>query len=906
MYLPATYYALPLFLGSALSIALVILGWQRRQEAGAKAFMVSMLALALWSLAYANEVVSVELSIKILWHKLAYTSIPLVVTCWLLFLLQQRKHPRHFIRIVGLLLMIEPLLFIFLTWTNDRYHLLWHQITLGTDAGLPYLNITRAIGFYVHTGYAYLLMLTATFLMLRLLWRKSSLSHVQAVAGTLAALTPILINFLYLLGINPVRPLDLTPFGLVTFGTAAGWFIFRFQFWELLPAARHAIVENMNDGIIVLNKHNWVVDINPSACRLLSLPLHGSLGQPITEIMHSCINLQTLQTLLDGSDTVPPQSVEVMLLNSQTRFVDLAVSTMYSRNRQVAGRLLTLHDVTQRKLVEQALADERNTLSRRVEERTTDLSEANAQLARAARLKDEFLASMSHELRTPLNTVLGLSEALQEQVYGELTPKQRKALHSIEESGRHLLALINDILDVSKIEAGQLALDIQPVSVEAVCHASLSFIRQLALKKQITITTQIASDTTMLEADERRLKQILVNLLSNAVKFTPEAGKIGLQVSGNVAEEVIRFTVWDNGIGIAPVNMPRLFQPFVQLDSSFSRQHEGTGLGLVLAYRMVEMHGGSISVDSELGAGSRFTISLPWHPQLMHASPALRSPTPKRHCRSMRHALVVDHAQSKADQTAHLLRNLGIDAEICTNTDDIAGLAHWLRPDVILLDLLLPERAGWDILSELRADEQMRLIPVIMISLMATAPPAHLVSSPSLGSVHVLLKPFAREELSVALAALSFREVGRLQASQAGTKRALALKPALYPQTILPTILLVEDNETTIMIFSDYLQVSGYRIQVARNGHEAMAHLAETIPDLVLLDIQMPGMDGLEVMCLIRNAENLQQLPIIAVTALAMPGDQERCLAAGANAYLSKPVSLKILLNTIVTILKRG
>jgi signal transduction histidine kinase len=200
-----------------------------------------------------------------------------------------------------------------------------------------------------------------------------------------------------------------------------------------------------------------VVDINPTAARLLSLAPGSALGQPIGKIMPNWANLPQLQALLSTVDLGPPQSVELMLLDNQTRYVDLAITNLFDRNNRASGRLITLHDVTRRKLVEQALAHERNTLTRRVEERTSDLSEANAQLARAARLKDEFLASMSHELRTPLNTILGLSEALQEQVYGPLSEKQLRALHSIEESGRHLLALINDILDVSKIEAGQLS-----------------------------------------------------------------------------------------------------------------------------------------------------------------------------------------------------------------------------------------------------------------------------------------------------------------------------------------------------------------------------------------------------------------------------------------------------------------
>jgi PAS domain S-box-containing protein len=260
----------------------------------------------------------------------------------------------------------------------------------------------------------------------------------------------------------------------------------------------------------------------------------------------------------------------------------------------------------------EGIQQERASLAQRVAERTADLSAANAELSRTSRIKDEFLANMSHELRTPLNAILGMSEALQEQVYGPLNEKQLKSLRSIEESGYHLLSLINDILDVSKIEAGKLKLEVGPVSVESVCQASLGLIKQDAHKKQLKISSSFDNAVTIIQADKRRLKQILVNLLSNAVKFTPEGGAIGLEVVGDAEGEAVHFTVWDTGIGILEEDMGRLFQPFVQLDSSLSRRYAGTGLGLSLVYRLADMHGGSVSLESEVGKGSRFTVSLPW------------------------------------------------------------------------------------------------------------------------------------------------------------------------------------------------------------------------------------------------------------------------------------------------------
>ncbi len=273
-----------------------------------------------------------------------------------------------------------------------------------------------------------------------------------------------------------------------------------------------------------------------------------------------------------------------------------------------------IQDITERKESELALEAERASLAQRVEERTFELKHANAELARAARMKDEFLATMSHEFRTPLHTILGMTEALQEEIFGSLVPKQQDALRDIHESGCHLLSLIKDILDLAKIGAGKLSLYMTEVSVDSLCRASLRFIKQGAMKKQVQVSFAQNCDIASLKADERRLKQILVNLLSNAVKFTPGGGKIGLDVDGSQAQGWISFTVWDTGIGIAEENIDRLFQPFVQLDGTLARKHSGTGLGLSLVARMVEMHGGSVEVESESGQGSRFIVTMPIHP----------------------------------------------------------------------------------------------------------------------------------------------------------------------------------------------------------------------------------------------------------------------------------------------------
>ncbi len=396
---------------------------------------------------------------------------------------------------------------------------------------------------------------------------------------------------------------------------------------------------------------------------------------------------------------------------------------------------------------------ELDTLTRSLSQRTDELRIANLELARAARLKDEFLANMSHELRTPLNAILGMAEVLQEGIYGALNTQQLKSVHTIEESGRHLLSLINDILELAKIEAGKIKLDIIPVSVNWVAESCLRLIKELARQKQIKLQAVFDSNSIVVQADERYLKQILLNLLGNAIKFTPTGGTVKLEIRGDTQENMIKLSVSDTGIGIPAEEMPHLFQPFVQLDGGLNRQHEGTGLGLALVHRLTKMHGGNISVTSDPGQGSCFVVSLPWHQS---------SPT--------------------------------------ASTSE--------RP----------------------------------VSINQTA----------------------------------------IQSTHSDT-----------------IILLVDDNVTIKETITEYLQAKGYQVILAQNGVQAIEKAKKDHPNLILMDVQMPEMDGLEAIRKIRSDAEIAHIPIIALTALARPHDRKSCLEAGANDYLSKPISFKGLSATI-------
>ena len=548
-------------------------------------------------------------------------------------------------------------------------------------------------------------------------------------------------------------------------------------------------------------------------------------------------------------------------------------------------------DVTERYHAEEALIVERNSLARRVEERTADLSRANLELLRAVRAKDEFLATMSHELRTPLNAILALSESLLEQFRGPLNERQQAALHNIEASGRHLLTLINDILDLSKVESGRMELQCDIFMIAEVCEASLLFVKELALKKQLQLAFQQSNQLARMQADSRRLKQILVNLLSNAVKFTHKGGRVSLAVNVDSEAGVIRFVVEDTGIGMDAEGMARLFQPFVQLDSRLSRQHEGTGLGLALVHRLTELHGGSVAVASELGKGSRFTIALPYTPPAPLEAPRLPTTAPLTGERAMHSAVVIEDVETAGEQLVRYLKELHIHAVIHPQGEGALDQVAKLHPDVIFLDLQMPGQSGWEVLRQLKADPHLHSIPVIIVSVVDER-----TKGLAAGAAEYLVKPISREAIR--------RVLGVVGAGLETAYEAMIIAVPLTPPPVNGRILLVEDNEINISAIGSYLRDRGYHVVEARNGREALARVDEARPDVILMDIQMPEMDGLEATRQLRAQPTYAALPIIVMTALAMPDDRERCMAAGASEYLTKPVSLKGLVATIQHMLK--
>jgi PAS domain S-box-containing protein len=632
-------------------------------------------------------------------------------------------------------------------------------------------------------------------------------------------------------------------------------------------------------SVAITDREGRIEYVNPRFCAITGYSREEVLGKNpriLKSGLHPSVFYQTMwSTLLAGQSWYG--ELYNRRKNGELFWEHASISPVKNESGETTHYVAVKEDVTEQKKAEAALRESRD-----------KLSAANAALEKASRLKDEFLASMSHELRTPLTSILGLSEALQLQAFGELNAKQIKSLKTIENSGRHLLELINDILDLSKIEAGKLDLQFEPCAAADICRSSLQLVKGMAHQKQQNISFSIHPETIIIRADVRRLKQMLVNLLSNAVKFTPEGGLLGLEVQTNPDEKTVSFSVWDQGIGIQPEDLDKLFVAFVQLDSRLARQYSGTGLGLSLVQRMTELHGGSLRVESVPGEGSRFTILLPWSVDVTQPVPGLIRPALSSYRNALINVLTIDDNELDVERTTRYLQEFGITNLVQPTLRGALEKAVFLRPSAILLDLNLPDGLGLELLSRLKADARTHDIPVIITSV-----DERRAEAAQLGALGYLVKPISQQDLRAELAkAVSFSlptSAGSVIVSEAA-----------------PLVLVADDNEQILEMVTDFLEAQRFRVVAARSGFELLERAPELHPELMLVDIQMPGLDGLEAIRRLRAHRDpaLASTPIIAITALAMTGDREKCLQAGANEYMSKPIGLTKLLERIRQFLK--
>lgn len=516
-----------------------------------------------------------------------------------------------------------------------------------------------------------------------------------------------------------------------------------------------------------------------------------------------------------------------------------------------------------------------------------DISDAKAketaltELKRAAeettRFKSEFLASMSHELRTPLNAIIGFSEVLRDGLVGDLQEKQHEYVSDIFDSGQHLLSLINDVLDLSKIEAGKMVLDEELADVSLLLQNSVSIIREKAMVHGLRLEHDVPDALGEVWIDQRKCKQVVYNLLANAVKFTPEGGTVTLRArvvtreaaaqraadqaqihpafSSVTAQELLEISVADTGIGISDEDMARLFQPFVQIDSSLSRQFEGTGLGLALVSKLVALHGGAVGLRSKSGVGSAFTV---WLPYLSHAPLAAEDTdlpatvvSPMNEDRPL--VLIIEDD----DKAADLIR-LQLEADHCrtvraTSGETALAILAAERPDLITLDILLPGMDGWEFLNRLKDSADIPHVPVVIVSIVGDS--GHGLS---LGAAEVLQKPVLAKDIHEALANLGLVFEGAVG------------KPV--------RVLVVDDDPQAVEILAAHLAQNHYQVLRAYDGREALTLARTSPPDLIVLDLLMPGTSGFEVMEELKSTPKTAHIPVIVLTAKPLGADEREQL----------------------------
>jgi signal transduction histidine kinase/CheY-like chemotaxis protein len=495
------------------------------------------------------------------------------------------------------------------------------------------------------------------------------------------------------------------------------------------------------------------------------------------------------------------------------------------------------------------------------------LQQKNTELERASRMKSEFLANMSHELRTPLNAIIGFSEVLRDGLMGEMTAEQRRFIGDIFSSGKHLLSLINDILDLSKVEAGKMVLDLEPVEVSTLFANSLSIIREKAATRHIRLVVDTAYDLGWLQADARKVKQIVYNLLSNAVKFAIDGGQVTLRAArvprADVAQvpgpwmgrhfalandefaEFLEISVTDHGIGISSEGLEGLFTPFSQIDSSLARKYEGTGLGLAMVKLLAELHGGTVAVESSVGEGSRFTVWLPFRAVEAGALPAadhaLITGPPIVALPAARTALVVEDDDKSAELIRLQLERQGFAVLRARSAEEALVLAAREQLALITLDIMLPKMDGWEFLSRLKQLPALRRIPVVIISMVADRTKGF-----ALGAAAVIQKPISRQELYESLVDLRLFPVSD----------GCTLK-----------VLVVDDDPSAVELIAVRILGLASTVLRAYGGRQAIDMAREELPDLIVLDLMMPDVNGFDVVAALTEHPATAVIPILVITA---------------------------------------
>lgn len=843
----------PLIFVALIPGALAIYIWRNRRAEGATPLAIMMVLLFFWAATYIMDLASTTLETKVFWKNITFIFIVFTPLTWLVFSIEYTGHQAWLPPTRLKLLFLIPISSLIVIFTPALRSWFWVNQELVREGGLLLIRDQNGWWFWrIHTPYSYVSLLLGFILIIRALLRWPRQYRFQMIWTLVAVSVPWVANIITVFKLLPIY-IDLTPFAFAFTGFGLAFALVRHRMLDLVPIAREVVIEGMDDGVIMLDMNNRIVDINPSASKKLGFDSE-SIGKDIAQV------LTRWPQLIEKYKTLAQSKDEALLEGSNTRqWFEFSRTPLMDGKGTLIGSVIMLRDISQLKETQEILQQAR------------DAAEA------ANRAKSVFLASMSHEIRTPMNAVMGMSGLLLDT---PLLPEQREFAETIRSSSDSLLTIINEILDFSKIEAGRLDLERQPFDLRECVESAFDLVASHASDKGLELAYQ--SDPLAPEAvygDVTRLRQILVNLLSNAVKFT-ESGEIVMEVKNE--NDLLHFLVKDTGIGIPADRMNRLFQSFSQVDSSTTRKYGGTGLGLVISKRLAEMMGGTMWVESETGHGStfHFTVKSEAAPHVAKQHSGESHP----HLQGKR-ILVVDDNGTNRRILELQLKSWGL---VCVESTSPKDALKWVaRDDVFdaaILDFQMPEMDGVQLADEIRKHRDARALPLIMLT--------------SLGNKDIvtdqfaffLTKPIKPSYLYNALVgvlaenstAIPVRESQRLE-YDSDLGRRLPLR-----------ILLAEDNVVNQKLAVRMLDRMGYRPDIVANGLEAIDVLRRSNYDLILMDVQMPEMDGLEATRVIRREFPPESQPyIIAMTANAMQGDREECLAAGMDDYVSKPIDVK-------------
>ncbi|HXM46162.1 MAG TPA: response regulator [Bryobacteraceae bacterium] len=594
------------------------------------------------------------------------------------------------------------------------------------------------------------------------------------------------------------------------------------------------LIEAAHDAIIVREPGGRIVQWNAGAQEIYG----WSAGEAVGQIAHALfqtgfpVSLEEVEAALDHSGRWDGE-----LRHTRRDGACITVESRHILVRGVDGSpaavLETNRDITKRKEAEEAVG----ALNVKLAAANKELELRNREVERANRMKSEFLASMSHELRTPLNAIIGFSDLLAEQIAGALAPKQQRFVSHIQQGARHLLALINDILDLSKVEAGRLELNRENVAVAVVLADVLTSIRPAAAAKNIPVHSSIGPDVTVF-ADRIRFKQVLFNLLSNAVKFTPEGGRIWVEASARRGRLTV--SVSDTGLGIPIKEQEAIFDAFHQAGATTKGIKEGTGLGLAITRRLVEEHGGRIWVESDPGKGARLSFTMPAGRSLaVDAAPGDSVGCETWPARERPVVLIVDADAPARELLASWLEPEGYQLIAAGTAAEALAKAAEHVPDAITLNMLMPGKGGWDTLYELKKTPLTAAIPVIVVTVV-DEPKIGL----ALGAAEYLVKPVDKEVLLE------------------------AVRRFIGPGSNGPAkVLVVDDEAGTRELLKEMLESDGYIPVLAANGKEALEALAQISVSAILLDLIMPEMDGFELLLRMKEDPGLRNIPVLVLTA---------------------------------------